>query len=306
MTPSTGYRLPLGVRGVRSTLRQIRPDIVVLHDPFWAAQRVTAEAHRLCARVVAVHHASAALNAAGIPGPDPVYEALLRRIYHHAYHNVDAVMSVVDPEPDSGRRAEIPLRFGLHPAFRPGPGIRRGHVLYAGRLSLEKGIEDLLYAASISPDPWPIWLVGDGPARPVVKAKAERLGIGSRVSLLSFTADRFELARLYREAACVVQPGAHETFGLVALEAAASGGRVVACSSTPSTRVAPGMIETYDAGDPGDLLDAIDRAKAREPDLGAAAALADSLSWDAVFAAELAEMERLARRRPGAGAAIAA
>lgn len=69
---------------------------MILHHPFWRPLSVTREAHRLGAAVVAVHHASPALNAAGIPGPDAIYLPTLRRIYQHAYEHVDAVMSTVD------------------------------------------------------------------------------------------------------------------------------------------------------------------------------------------------------------------
>ena len=85
---------------------------------------MTELAHDLGARVIAVHHASPALNAAAIPGPDRLYLPLLRRVYRRANKPVDAVMSVVDPLPDTGRAATIPLRFGVHAAFRPRPATR--------------------------------------------------------------------------------------------------------------------------------------------------------------------------------------
>jgi alpha-1,6-mannosyltransferase len=295
LVASNGYRLPLGAGSVKETLRAVRPDVVMLHDPFWRPLEVTAEAHRLGARVIAVHHASVAMNAAGLPGPDGVYRSFFRRVYRHAYEHVDAVMSVVDSRDDSGRDATLPLRLGLHPAFRPGPGIRRDHVLYAGRLSWEKGVLDLLDAAAVSGDPWPLWIVGDGPAARTVRSRAERLGISRRVSLKPFVSDRFELARMYREAACVVQPGPHETFGLVALEAAASGGRVVASASAPSTRTLGKLVKTFAPGDPVGLARAIDRARAARIDSASAAALADSLAWPRVFAAELEDLTQLMR-----------
>lgn len=293
LVASNGYRLPLGAGAVKQTLRAIRPHVVLLHDPFWRPLGVTSEAHRLGAHVVAVHHASAAMNAAGLPGPDAVYLPLFRRVYRHAYEQVDTIMSVVDSRPDSGRDATLSLRFGLHPAFRPGPGIRREHVLYAGRLAWEKGIFHLLEAAAMAPDPWKLWLVGEGPAYRAIRARATRLGIADRVSFRPYTKDRVALARLYREAACVVMPGPHETFGLVALEAAASGGRVVACDSAPSARVAGELVETFAAADPVDLLRAIERATRREPSPGAAAALAEGLTWKRVFEAELDDLGRL-------------
>jgi alpha-1,6-mannosyltransferase len=293
LVASNGYRVPLGAGSVKGTLRSIRPDVVMLHDPFWRPSGITAEAHRLGATVIAVHHASVAMNAAGVPGPDAIYRPLLKRVYRHAYEHVDAVMSVVDSRADSGRAATLPLRLGLHPAFKPGPAIRREHVLYAGRLAWEKGVLDLLDAAALAQDPWPLWIVGEGPAGRAVRARIERLGIGRRVSLKPFVSDRFELARLYREAACVVQPGPHETFGLVALEAAASGARVVACASAPSTRALGKLVKTFAPGDQVGLARAIDRARASHGDSAAAAALADGLSWPRVFAAELEDVTRL-------------
>lgn len=292
LAASNGYRIPLGARAVKETLRAVRPHFVVLHDPFWRPLGITQEAHRIGAKVVAVHHASAALNAAGLPGPDNLYLPLLRGIYRHAYESVDAVMSVVDPAPDSGREATIPLRFGLHPAFRPAPAERGDHLLYVGRLSLEKRVDDLFAAADLLTRRRRVLVVGNGPARGVLEARAARLDV--RVEFRHFVEDRHELARLYREAACVVDPAPHETFGLVILEAAASGGRVVACSSAPAASVADGLVETYPAKDRRALAAAIERSLATPGNAAAAAALARSMTWERVFEAELASLRTLA------------
>jgi alpha-1,6-mannosyltransferase len=281
LAASNGYRLPLGVGALKDTLRRLRPNYVLLHDPFWGPHGITQLAHRLGARVVAVHHASPALNAAAIPGPDRLYLPALRRVYKRAYRRVDAVMSVVDPEPDSGRRAAIPLRFGIHRAFRPQPTERAGHLLYVGRLSREKRIGDLLAAASVLDRD--VLVVGDGPAR-------RTLARSAGVRFGGFVSDRDELAGLYRRAACVVDPGPHETFGLVVFEAAASGAKVVACDSTPSTAVADGLIETFTAADVGGLARAIDRALVRPDEPDTAAALAERSCWKRVFEAELAAL----------------
>ena len=297
LAASNGYRVPLGAGGVKETLRAIRPDVVLIHDPFWRPLGVTGEAHRLGARVIAVHHASPAMNAAGLPGPDAVYLPVFRRVYRHAYEHVDAVMSVVDPRRDSGREATLPLRLGLHPAFRPGPGVRRDHVLYAGRLAWEKGVFELLEAAAIASDPWPLWLVGDGPARRGIRSRVERLGLAPRVSFMPFVRDRHELARMYREASCVMMPGAHETFGLVALEAAASGARVAACSSAPSTRLLGSMVKTFAPADPVGMARAIQRARESEAGSGVAAALAAHYAWPQVFECELRDVRDLVAAR---------
>ncbi len=304
LAASNGYRIPLGAGALKETLRWIRPDVVVLHDPFWRPLSVTRQAHRLGAAVVAVHHASPALNAAGIPGPDAVYLPPLRRIYHHAYEHVDAVMSTVDPEPDSGRSASIKLRFGLHPAFRPGPAAIGEHLLCVGRLSLEKRICDLLGAMATARWGRRLVLVGDGPAHGAIEARARRLGVAELIEFRPFVADRRALARCYREAACVIAPGPHETFGLAVLEAAACGARVVACSCTPAALVAGRLVQRFAPKDPVDLARAVDRALATRVDVSAAAALARSMSWERVFEAELHDLRQLRGRRARASPAM--
>jgi len=71
----------------------------------------------------------------------------------------------------------------------------------------------------------------------------------------------------------VVMPGRYETFGLVALEAAACGAAVVACETAPVTALLDA--DTFVPGDTRSLCDAIDRARARSPDASRAAALSE-------------------------------
>ena len=291
---SNGYRLPLGVGALKATLREIRPDVVLLHDPFWGRLGVAELARRLGALVVAVHHSSSVLHAAALPGPRRVYCGAFRAWIRHAYASVDALMSVVDTSADAGRAPDLPLRFGLSPAFRPRPDVPRGdHVLYVGRLAREKGVLELLEAASRSAEPWPLLIVGSGPIGDAVVARADRLGLGGRVEYRPFVREPERLAADYAGAACVVMPGAFETFGLVALEAAASGARVVACRSAPSAGVVGALAETFAPGDADGLLAAIERARSTEPDAAGAAVLAERHTWARAFEAELRDLERL-------------
>ena len=294
---SNGYRIPLGVGSLKATLRSIEPDVVLLHDPFWAPLGVAETAHELGARVIAVHHGSGELNAAGVPGPMRLYLPAFRAWIRHAYARADGVMSVVDPRRDSGRGASMPLRFGVDAAFRPRPALpRRPHVLYGGRLGREKGVFELLEAAARSVEPWRVHLVGSGPAERALAARARRLGISDRVLFLPWVPDRPRLSRLYAEASCVAMPGAHETFGLVALEAAASGANVVACETAPSAALLSGVAETFAPGDTRGLLAAIERARRRRPDLRAAAELAAAHTWERAFEDELRDLERMCGR----------
>src|SRR6185503_6587285 len=150
----------------------------------------------------------------------------------------------------------IPLRFGVHPAFRPQPEVRRGrHVLYVGRLAREKGITDLLEAAAGAD--WPLKVIGSGPLASRLSRRARRSDLVGRVRFAPFVDSPRTLAREYAAAGCVVMPGAHETFGLVALEAACSGAPVALSASAPSSHVLGPLAETFG---PGGLLAAIDRA----------------------------------------------
>lgn len=288
---SNGYRIPLGVGALKTVLRSISPDVVLLHDPFWGRLGVPELARELGATVVGVHHGSSELNAAGLPGPERLYRAGFRVLLRRAYARTDGVMSFADLRRDSRRSALLPLRFGVDPAFRPRPALpRRPHVLYVGRLGREKGLLELLEATACSDEPWRLHLVGTGPAERLLATRARRLGIGERVLFLPYVRDRVRLARLYAEASCVVMSGAHETFGLVALEAAASGASVVACETAPSARVIGPLADTFAGGDVADLLAAIERARRRRPNLLAAAELADAHSWDRAFEAELRDL----------------
>jgi alpha-1,6-mannosyltransferase len=301
LAASNGYRLPLGSAGLTSTLRELQPDVVLLHDPYWTPRLTSRAAHEVGATVIAVHHSSAALHAAGIPGPQGVYRRALRRWYRRAYVEVDAVMSCVSTDIDSRRPSTLCLRLGLDPAFRPRPTRTRGdHVLYVGRLAREKGLRELLEAAAASREPWPLVLLGTGPAGDALRERALGLGLGERVRFSPFETSRDQLAREYARASCVVLPGAHETFGLAALEAAACGATVVTAACTPSAGLIDGMVETFAAQDASDLLCAIERARRRKPDPRAAAALAERHGWDAALSAELADLERLLGRAPQA------
>jgi alpha-1,6-mannosyltransferase len=294
LVAANGYRIPLGARALGRTLAQLRPDVVLLHDPFWLPLHVTEKSHSLGARVVAVHHGSAALDARGMPGPPRLWEPVFRAWLRHAYAPVDAIASVVDPEPDCGRPASFPLYLGLDDAFRPQPDVARGdHVLYVGRLGREKGVFRLLEAAAIAEDPWPLVFIGSGPAEDALRRRARALGLTRRVAFRPYVRDRHRVARAYAAARCVVMPGEHETFGLVALEAAASGARVVACDTAPSAALLGTLAHRYPAGNARALGAAIAAARAAEREPDAAAALHWRFGWDRLFADELAHLREL-------------
>jgi glycosyltransferase involved in cell wall biosynthesis len=150
-------------------------------------------------------------------------------------------------------------------------------VLYAGRLSPEKGVEDLVSAAA----GMKLVLAGDGPLRPRVPGA------------LGFV-PHDELQQLYARAAVVACPSRREGFGVACLEAMAHGRPVVA-TSVGGLRDLVVEGETglvVPPGDPSALRAALERLLA-DPDLRRSLGAAgrrrarESFSWPAVTDATL-------------------
>jgi glycosyltransferase involved in cell wall biosynthesis len=151
------------------------------------------------------------------------------------------------------------------------------HVLYAGRLSREKGILDLVEAA----DGLPLVVAGDGPLREQVPQALGMVPHG-------------ELLEMYARAAVVACPSHREGFGVVCAEAMAHGRPVVAgavgglldlvVDGETGVLVEPGDVAGLRAALERLLGDAALRAR-----LGSAgrARVAKRFSWASVTAATL-------------------
>jgi glycosyltransferase involved in cell wall biosynthesis len=163
----------------------------------------------------------------------------------------------------------IPEAVGL-PDYPP-------HVLFVGRLSEEKGVDELLEATS----GLPTVIVGDGPLRGRVPESVGFVPPGA-------------LGRYYERAAVVVCPSRREGYGVVAREAMAHGRPVVATS-------VGGLADAVEDGvtgllvpprDPAALRAAVERLLADgelRSRLGAAArkAASERFSWDVATAATI-------------------
>ena len=107
-----------------------------------------------------------------------------------------------------------------------GPGD--GSVIYAGRLSAEKGLATLWRALPLLPGVT-LKIAGDWPERPQLEASLAQLpALPSRVIFLGRLTREALQRELQRSSVCVVPSLGSETFGLSALEAFACGCPVVA------------------------------------------------------------------------------
>ena len=111
----------------------------------------------------------------------------------------------------------------------PAPVVSGPRILGLGRMVHQKGFDVLLEAFALVRRhvPWRLLLVGDGPAKPVLQAKAKALGIEEAVTWIGTVKNSFPY---YTWADLVVVPSRFEGFPNVALEAMACG-RAVICSN---------------------------------------------------------------------------
>lgn len=96
-------------------------------------------------------------------------------------------------------------------------------LLFVGRLVYQKGLDILLSALEgLVETPWHLTLVGDGPRRDWLGARAAELGMGGQVELRGWQ-PRAALPEIYRRANLFVYPSRHEGMPNALLEAMASG-----------------------------------------------------------------------------------
>jgi glycosyltransferase involved in cell wall biosynthesis len=249
-------------RTVRALTEKHQPDVAHVHNTWFAlSPSVFAGLRRAGVPVVATLHNYRLLCTNGLlfrdgrPCEDCVGTHPWHGVRHRCYRNsalassavagtialhrargtwerdVDLFLALTDSARQRFIAGGLPAdRIRVKPNFAPDPGPRRcapqdsDVVLFVGRLSAEKGIEEFLLAwAAANPAPLRLRIVGDGP----LQRRAKALG-APRVELLGRLPST-EVRRLMLGARTLVFPSrSHESFGLVVVEAMAAGLPVVA------------------------------------------------------------------------------
>ncbi|WP_106180865.1 glycosyltransferase [Prauserella shujinwangii] len=243
--PGTGGYRAVDPYRVRALLRRLRPDRLEVSDRLtlrgmgrWARE------HDVPSLVISHERLDRLLEQFLLPAP------LARRVADTANRrmaaNYDSVVCTT-----GFARAEfdrigvpnvrrVPLGVDLRtftPAARD-DGWRRelaggadALLVHCGRLSPEKHVErsvDTMAALTDAGVRARLVVAGDGPRRRALERRAR----GLPVTFLGFVAERHTVARLLASADVSLAPGPHETFGLAALEALASGTPVVVSASS--------------------------------------------------------------------------
>jgi len=200
-------------------------------------------------------------------------------------------------------RPPVVLPNAIDHGTLPPPQTRERLILFAGRIVPEKGPDAFVAACATALRCLPGWradMIGADRFRPdspdtrfvrIVRAAAEAAG----VSAIGYRDHAFVLEAMARAAIVVVPSRWQEPFGLVALEALASGAALI-CTARGGLREVAGDAAVYaDPDEPGALAAAI-RSLANDPTRRAAlaeAGRARARSFDApVIAARLADLRR--------------
>jgi D-inositol-3-phosphate glycosyltransferase len=279
------------------------PPVDVLHANYWLSGAV---AHRLKhlrdLPLVATFHTLARVKADAGVDDDPDLRA---RTEHEVIACADLMLASTDAERDQlathygavAERVEIVPPGVDHSVFFPADaGVAkrrlgfegRRMLLFAGRIQLLKGVDMAVRCLAELDDPTAMLLVVGGPSGPDgaaelarVRALAHDLGIARNVRFVP-PQPHARLADFYRAADVCIVPSRAESFGLVALEAAACGTPVVAAS-------VGGLRSLVEHGTTGFLVD--------DRDPGAYAAPVAKLLGDPALAAEIGATASMHSRR---------
>jgi alpha-1,6-mannosyltransferase len=285
-----GYRVPVRMRAWRERLARLTPDLIEVGDPYHVAWQALEVAKRRNIPTVAFCHsdvitlAGSRFGAAGRRGASRYIARLYsgfdlvlapsavvaRRLAAAGVGNVEIQPLGVDTATSTPSACDPGIRLAL------GIPVDARLLVFAGRMSVEKRVRDLMAAARTLGRPYHLLLVG-GPSR---------RRIAPNITLLEYQQDPRQLARILASCDVFLHAGDQETFGLVVLEAMACGLPIVAARSGALEELVDVSVgETFCARDPQDLVMALDRLYERDlAVLGRAARRrAESYSWDAAF-----------------------
>jgi alpha-1,6-mannosyltransferase len=225
------YRLPLNPLRWSRAIERLEPDLIEVGDAFHPAWAAASVANRRGIPLVAFYHSNFPQLAGRRLGKaaQKLIEWYVRLTYERAQlvlapsrHMCDYLRSIgvknasvqplgVDVDTFNPARRGRPLRAEL--ALPRETRL----LVFAGRFSAEKNIPVLLEAFRKLGDPYHLLLIGGG--------ESARSG---NVTRMPYCRDNRTLAEYFASADAFVHAGAHETFGLVVLEALACGRPVVA------------------------------------------------------------------------------
>ncbi|WP_110655672.1 glycosyltransferase family 4 protein [Salinicola halimionae] len=309
---SQGYRFPLRRRGWERELVRLSPDIIEAGDPYvtgWAALRA---GRKLDVPVVGFYHSDLPRLISNRMGSGT--DKLVERYVYQLYRRYDQVLAPSRVMAERLTRLGIervaiqPLGVDLetfHPS-RQNAALRQRLnldddtklLIFVGRGSREKNLHDLLETARLLGKGYHLLLVG--PSMPTQ--------VPDNVSVIDRYTPTEEVASWLASSDALVHAGTQETFGLVALEAMASGIPVVAARAGALAENVPlGCGLLSEPHSPADMARAVKELFANHdaPQAGRRARryVERNHDWDVVIDGLLSHYRRLTSATEGAGEA---
>jgi glycosyltransferase involved in cell wall biosynthesis len=203
------------VHAVRAK-RSFEPEVV--HAHWWFPNGVVGTWLGGLARIplVTTLHGTDVRLARSVGVAKPLFGHVLRHsaavttVSHWLKEETEALVPGVSPTV-----APMPVATDL---FEPGSSRDSRQLLFVGRLTPQKGVEDLIHAFALMKTQASLAIVGDGPSRASLEQLAKQLEVAQRIRWHG-QVSQSELPILYQRAAAVVVPSIDEGLGLVAVEA---------------------------------------------------------------------------------------
>lgn len=298
---SDGYRFPLRRQQFINELLALSPDIIEAGDPYIPAWAALAAGRKLDVPVVGFYHSDVLRLFSNRVGPlvNPATRLYVRMLYSQ-FHKVLAPSHVMARQLASCGVDNVtvqPLGVDLE-IFHPGhaqPNLRQllglgDHIrlmVFAGRGSREKNLPVLIKAARRLGDNYHLLLVGSNMP----------LHVPGNVTVINRFCDSAMVARILASADVLVHAGDQETFGLVILEAMASGTPVAVVNAGAFPELVPESCgRLAQPNNPDDLARVVREMYAEGIDAMGQAARAlveKQYSWDTVVASLLAHYQKL-------------
>jgi alpha-1,6-mannosyltransferase len=224
---SSGFRWPLSTAVATRCLLQLAPTLIEAGDPYQCAWSALQARDRLQKQALIFHHSDLPHLAEERFGG--LARIAAERYLQRLYREFDSVLAPsatmvaglralgiprVRQQPlGVDTRLFSPLRRDAGLRARLGIAPHSCLLVYAGRFSREKNLTALVNAVRKLGSDFHLLLIGAAAARDA----------GDQVSVLPYQHSEAALAALLSACDVFVHPGAHETFGLVVLEAMACG-----------------------------------------------------------------------------------